>query len=388
MDTNSFTLLGACTLARAFGYEPKIALQLICLAGGIDALFSLSEEKRDALLPYFRLKGRLGDAELEKSRRELEAAAAHGWEYVHIGGEGYPPALTELEDAPAGLYLRSATPPAELFHGKPGVAVVGTRDISPYGREWCRRIVGTLSQSAERPQIVSGLALGVDGEAHKAALETGLGTIAVMPTGPDDIYPRQHRSLAGAIASTPGCALLTDYPPGTAPTAATFLRRNRLIAGLAASTILVESKRRGGGMITARLAFGYGRDVFALPGRVDDVRSEGCNILIREKVAETLIGTDTLCEELGLNRWRAGSAIPFEDRVRAHYSRGRSPEELAEILAVAHAIHTDRGICIDDVCAVTGLPYSSAAALAGQLEADGFISIDLMQRCSAELKIA
>ena len=124
--------------------------------------------------------------------------------------------------------------------------------------------------------IVSGLALGVDITAHAAALEGGLPTVGVSPVGIDDVYPRRHVPFVERMCATPGCALVTDYPPGTFPAAFSFIRRNRIIAGLAGSTVLIESRIKGGGMITARLAAGYGRDVFAVPGRIDDIRSQGC----------------------------------------------------------------------------------------------------------------
>ena len=180
------------------------------------------------------------------------------------------------------------------------VAVVGTRDISPYGREWCERIVHALARTSPKPLIVSGLAIGTDICAHKAALEASLPTIAVMATGTDTIYPYRHRQIAEKMSGTQGCALVTDYPPGTAPLPVNFLRRNRIIAGLSHATILVESKIKGGGMMTCRLAFSYDRDVYALPGRADDLRSQGCNHLIRARMAEPLTSEEDIIDSLGL----------------------------------------------------------------------------------------
>ena len=126
-----------------------------------------------------------------------------------------------------------------------------------YGREFCTRIVRTLAQAPDRPAIVSGLALGVDITAHLAALDAGLPTIAVIPVGIDDIYPPSHRIAAGRIAAAEGSAIVTDYPPGTAPLQINFIRRNRIIAGLSEATVVVESKAKGGSLVTANIAFSY-----------------------------------------------------------------------------------------------------------------------------------
>lgn len=205
-----------------------------------------------------------------------------------IKDDCYPSQLKKIPDAPQTLFLTSASAPGEVFGTRPTVAIVGTRNPSPYGNYVVTRIIDVLSQLQPRPLVISGLAIGIDHWAHHFALKAGLPTLAVMPVGPDDIYPRQHLALAQEIANTPGCGLLTDFPAKTQPQAFNFLSRNRIIAGLAKTVIVVESKTRGGAVVTARLASDYGRDVLAVPGRIDDIRSAGCNELIREGVAEML----------------------------------------------------------------------------------------------------
>ena len=382
MKTSDIIKVGACTLNRAFGYYPQVSHRLIDETGSIEALFSLSERKRDDLLgPFSRFQGMLSDSELKKSEEELEEMGRLGVRFVALGEPEYSSALAECPDSPAGLYVRSVSPPAEVFNQDPYISIVGTRDVSFYGQEWTRRIVFTLAQAQHKPVIVSGLAYGVDIMAHRAALEAGLRTIAVIPSGPDDVYPHAHRRYAEQIAGTPGCALVTDFPPGTGAQAATFLRRNRIIAGLSSATIVVESKRKGGSLITAHTAFDYGRDVWALPGRIDDVRSEGCNFLLREKVAEPIADVEALPDALGLGTYNRRRKAELEEEVRDRYSGNTDPDTLEKLCRIAVCIKLNRGICVDELSEQLGIDHVQTATLVGTLETGGFIVTDLLQRC-------
>ena len=265
------------------------------------------------------------------------------------------------------------------------IAVVGTRDISPYGREWCVRTVTGLASSSEKPAVISGLALGTDFCAHKTALEYGLPTIAVMATGPETVYPFRHREFAERLYSTPGCALVTDYPPGTAPLPVHFLRRNRIIAGLSDSTILIESKIKGGGMMTSRLAFSYSRDVYALPGRSDDPRSQGCNILIKNKVAEIITSVDELLESLSLSRVRKSYGQAAEDLLNEAFGKNLPYGQVGRMLALIGIIRKERGITLEELSSESGIEYIEVSKLARLLETYGFIDIDILQRCTVNI---
>lgn len=168
---------------------------------------------------------------------------------------------------------------------RPRIAVIGTRDPSPYGREYTMKIVSLLAQSSLNPVIISGLAMGVGTIAHRSALSNGLQTVAVLPTGIDSVYPLQNKELAEKIQEDPGSALLTQFPEKTVPMAINFLVRNYVIAALSDLVIVVESKVKGGAIVTARYASEYNIPIIAVPGRVDDLRSQGCNELIRERIA-------------------------------------------------------------------------------------------------------
>lgn len=372
-----------CALNRIFGFKPKIALALISNFGSASEVLSMRNKDIDLVLgPYSGYTKELKMASVEKEARELERLADGGISFMGWTEAAYPEALKQCEDAPVGLYIRSRTPVEELFRPRREISIVGTRDISLYGKEWCEKAVKALSHTAEHPRIISGLALGTDICAHKAAVENGLETIAVMATGPEDIYPYRHREFAMKLCETPGCALITDYPPGTAPLAIHFLRRNRIIAGLSEALLLIESKIKGGGMMTSRLAFSYNRDVYALPGRIDDIRSQGCNWLIRSKIAEPIISTDGLTESLGLTPLEACTADNPEYNIRHAYTGRLSEDRIARMASLLLAIRQERGITLESLCLRCGMDYGQVATLTGILEADSFISIDLLQRCS------
>ncbi|MBQ9451516.1 MAG: DNA-protecting protein DprA [Bacteroidales bacterium] len=389
MDKDISPLVSAIALNAIFGNEPKFSHHLIDALGSAEALFNLAEAERLELFgPYRPRVAQIGPQALEAARNEFERLSARGVQFLSIFDGGYPEALRECPDAPLLLYVRSITPAAELFAGRPAVAIVGTRDQSLYGRECCQRIVHALAEAPARPAVISGLALGVDITAQATALECGLPTVGVSPVGIEDVYPRRHAAFVERMVSTPGCALVTDYPPGTAPVAFTFLRRNRIIAGLAGATVLIESRLKGGGMITARMAAGYGRDVFAVPGRIDDLRSQGCNLLLQEQVAAPVASPESLPARMGLGRRRRTRTADLAAAVRDRFSPALPAGEVEQLVQIAGVIRAQRGICFDELCRETALSYAFIARAAGLLEEEGFIGIDLLQRCTINTKNA
>ena len=372
-----------CALNRIFGFEPKIAHAMLAHFGSASEVFSLKEKEVEQILgPYSRYRQSIRLSAVEKESIELERLERKDIRFLGCTEEGYPPLLKECADAPVGLYIRSRTPPEEIFMPRKEIGIVGTRDLSPYGKEWCTKIVEAFAGTESRPRIISGLALGTDICAHKAAVECGLETIAVMATGPEDIYPGRHREFALRLCDTPGCALVTDYPPGTAPLAIHFLRRNRIIAGLSEALLLIESKVKGGGMMTSRLAFSYNRDVFALSGRVDDIRSQGCNYLIKNKIAEPIISPEDLIESLKLGPSSPRRREDWQEGLAREYGSRMSQNRISGMSAILLEIRKERGIQLEELCARCRMDYSQVAMLAGILESDGFISIDLLQRCT------
>ena len=389
-----------CALNKIFGYHPALGLKLLQEAGSALALFDGSWETPGQaggdVMPgtdrasHPELFAQLDPAQLEWAAREMERIRAGGFRFLTFLGDDYPEPLRECPDPPIGLYLNGSSSPAEIFQMRPMVAFVGTRDLSSYGKDWCRKPVMALSEARVQPCIVSGLALGADGVAHQTALECGLTTVGVMATGIDKVYPFQHEKLAMEIVRSPGGALITDYPTDTSPVALNFVRRNRIIAGLTRAVVVVESKSKGGSLMTAKYAVEYGRDVFALPGRADDIRSAGCNSLIHEHMAEIITSPAQLADALGLGSSRVqrgaggswatpGSEDPAEV-LRATLVKRYGAGSL--LVPVGLAVLEQRGITPEELTSSLQKPFAQILSAIGTLGADGFLTTDLLGRCS------
>jgi DNA processing protein len=209
--------------------------------------------------------------DLDEVLRQVERAGAH---VLTWDTPDYPNLLRQITDAPPVLFVRGTLTPADEW----SVALVGTRKATVYGREVAHRLATDLVQN--RVTLVSGLARGIDSIAHKAALDAGGRTLAVLGSGVDHIYPAEHRKLAEAIIENG--ALISDYPLGTRPEAANFPARNRIISGLSLGVVVVEAGVKSGALITADFALDHGREVFAVPGSILSPASVGCNRLLRD----------------------------------------------------------------------------------------------------------
>jgi len=218
--------------------------------------------------------------------REEETLSAHGVNYVLKDEPGYPRALALLPDSPFGLYVKGSMP------RKPVVAIVGTRRPTLYGRQVAKRLAMDLARAGFC--IASGLARGIDSEAHEGAMATG-STVGVLGCGIDVVYPPEHRELYDRVAASG--AIVSEFPFGRQPDQQTFPQRNRLVSGMSDALIVVESDTRGGSMITARFAAEQGRTVFAVPGRIDQPAARGCHALIRDG-ATLLTSADDVINEL------------------------------------------------------------------------------------------
>ncbi len=272
----------------------------LLLAGGGAAVRRAVAGLPDGAAPLPSLvRAPLPGSLLERARRAartdaprvLEEVAAAGWRFMVPGEPGYPEGVRELSDPPLGLFVRGTLPDA------PAAAVVGSRQASPYGRQVARALGEELARAGVA--VVSGMARGVDAAAHAGALAAGGPTLAVWGTGPDRVYPPEHRRLAAAIADAG--ALVTEFPPGTPPRRHHFPQRNRILAGLAQVVVVVEAAVRSGALVTARLALEEGREVLAVPGSIFAPLSLGPNALLRLGARPMLSPADVL-EELGLAR--------------------------------------------------------------------------------------
>lgn len=253
------------------------------------------DASRAELLGVPRVGPKLADAVLDRrlvdeARREVERCGREGVGFLRAGDEAYPRMLAEIPDPPGLLYVRGELLPRDLL----SVGIVGSRECTPYGEKWAGKLAGGLARAGVT--VVSGLARGIDRAAHAGALDAGGRTVAVVATGLSTVYPPEHAGLAGRVAASG--AVVTEFPLDTQPRPGHFPQRNRIISGLSLGVIVVEAGRKSGALHTARHAMEQGRDVFALPGRIDSPASEACHDLIRDG-AMLIRGVDDVLEALG-----------------------------------------------------------------------------------------
>lgn len=233
-----------------------------------------------------------------------DAMKRRGIRCVLFSQDGYPDRLREIIDPPSQLYVKGSLPGS----GQPTVGIVGARLCSDYGRYTARRFGAALAQAGI--QIISGMALGIDGISHKAALDAGGRTFAVLGCGVDICYPEENRGIYDRLNGASG--ILSEYPPGTAPHAGLFPQRNRIISGLSDLLLVVEARKKSGTLITVDQALEQGKEVYAVPGRVTDALSCGCNHLIRQG-AGVAVSPEDLIEavfELWDRRHQGACALP------------------------------------------------------------------------------
>jgi DNA processing protein len=222
----------------------------------------------------------------KRAEQELKFIEKYKIQPLFITADNYPKRLRNCHDAPVLLYFKGK---ADLNNQKI-LAVVGTRNATAYGKVFCDQLIAGLQQQGLL--VVSGLAYGIDVAAHQASLNYQLPTIGVLGHGLDRIYPAAHRSVAERMLANGG--LLTEFPSETNPDRQNFPKRNRIIAGMADATIVIEAAKKGGALITAEIANSYNKDVFAVPGRSTDEFSEGCNFLIKTNRAQLITRVEDL----------------------------------------------------------------------------------------------
>jgi DNA processing protein len=267
----------------------------------------------------------------------------------------YPQRLLNCYDNPVLLYFKGNTD----LNERRTVSIVGTRNNSEYGRSICEEFIEHLKE--EDVLIVSGLAFGIDTITHKTAVKHDISTVGVLAHGLDRIYPHQNRNLAKHMLDKGG--LLTEFISGSDPDRENFPKRNRIVAGLADAVIVIESGKKGGSIITAEIANGYNRDVFAFPGRITDAKSEGCNSLIRNNKAVLLTDAEHF---LGMMNWKAVSKPAVRQR-ELFISLTPDEQIIVNILKQQSSIH------IDELYLKSKLSASTAASALLMLEMNNVI---------------
>lgn len=297
-----------------------------------------------------------------RAESEIEFAARNGISILCMGSEDYPQRLKECADAPLVLFYKGT---ARLNRMRV-INIVGTRHCTAYGQDCIHSFVKDLSAMCPDVLIVSGLAYGVDICAHREALVNGLDTVAVLAHGLDYLYPPRHRDTADKMLTQGG--LLTEFFSNTNADKLNFLRRNRIVAGMSDATVLIESASHGGGLVTARIANGYSRDVFAFPGRTGDMYSEGCNNLIRDNKAGLISGAADFINAMG---WQTDARL--EQARRNGIERTLFPELTADEQAVADALQKENDQQVNSLTLTSGIPVSRLAATLFTLEMKGVV---------------
>lgn len=300
-----------------------------------------------------------GDEACRWAETELNFAEKNQIACLCLQDEAYPSRLRECDDAPIALFYRGTA----NLNNQHVINLVGTRNATEYGKGICRDFIHDLKQILPDALIVSGLAYGIDIQAHRAALEYGFDTVGVLAHGLDRIYPAGHRQTAVQMLQQGG--LLTEFPTGTNPDKQNFVKRNRIIAGISDATIVVESAEKGGALITADIAESYHRDCFAFPGRIDAPYSAGCNLLIQNNRAALLQNADELIKAMN---WNLQTTLPNAIQRQLFPELTEEENNICQLLRK----HPD-GLQINTLVVETNIPISRITSILFELEMKGMI---------------
>jgi DNA processing protein len=336
------------------------AKKLIAYTGSVEGVF---KEKKKNLLKIPGIGESLADCVvsqnvLSQAEKEMEFIRKYEISYHFYLDENYPARLKNCEDGPIILYYKGKI----NFNQARVLSIVGTRNATEYGKECCNKLTDDLKARNHQILIVSGLAYGIDICAHRAALRNGFETAAVLGHGLSTLYPSVHKATAKEISKQG--ALVSDFVSDTLPDRNTFVKRNRIIAGLADATLVVESGKKGGALITADLANSYNRDVLAFPGRINDAYSKGCNWLIRTNKAAMIESVEDLEYLLG---WDPPGMI--KDAVQTELFVDISPEEKL----ILEVLRETGELSIDTICIRVDMPMSKVSAMLLNLEFSGLV---------------
>ena len=297
---------------------------------------------------------------LKRAEKEIRFIERTHITPLFITDPDYPNRLKECVDAPVMLYYRGN---ADL-NAEKIISIVGTRNSTTYGKDMTDQLVHDIKEAFPEALIVSGLAYGIDIAAHRAALRENLATVGILAHGLDRIYPPAHRNAAKEMLNAGG--LLTDFISETNPDRQNFIKRNRIVAGMADCTVVVESAKKGGALITANIADSYNRDIFAYPGKTSDKYSEGCNMLIKSKKAALVTSAEDIFREMN---WSDQPEPQRTQNVQRDLFPELNPEEqkLVEILSKAGSMQ------LNLLAIELDLPVSRLSVILFELEMKGVV---------------
>ncbi len=352
-----------CALGREFLYRPHVARELLQRFGSANEIYEVAMNECEEIgfgddvlhETVGKIRQAFSQEGMMWAQEEVKWCRSKGIKLIFYGEPDYPVLLGEVYDAPFMLYYKGT---ADMNNPR-SISIVGTRLASMYGKEACNMVVEHLAEYT--PMVVSGLAYGIDIAAHKAALKNGLPTIAVLPNGLDMVYPARHRDIAVEIIRKGG-GLLTEFPRGCSPHKMNFVKRNRIVAAISQALVVVESRVKGGAMITVEYANGYNREIFALPGRVSDVNSFGCNYLISKNVASIYSSAATIPAALGWDTCRFAET---------EYQPQLFSFDIENKEKILLTLKFDKPMGVEEISRATGLEWGILSSLLLEMEVEG-----------------
>ena len=362
---NEQQLLYNIALTRIGHFSLASALHLYRTLGSGEEIFLHRNEAQDILPDCSpRLIDNLKDwsEPLKRAEVELEFCRNNNIRVLCLGDDNYPKRLEDCADAPLVMYYKGN---ANLNQSRV-INIIGTRHCTTYGADFIRRFIHDLKALCPEVLVVSGLAYGVDINAHQQALAVGYETVGVVAHGLDYLYPAAHKDVAREMVNHGG--LLTEFMTCTNADKGNFVRRNRIVAGMSDACILIESAAHGGGMITAGIAFDYGREVFALPGRVGDHFSEGCNNAIRENKAMLLTSVEDFVKTMG---WE-DDALRIEAQ-KTGIERQLFPDLSPEQQRIVDVLTKSNDLQLNQLSVKTGIPIGDITSILFQMEMMGVV---------------
>jgi len=360
MDYNSPKLLYQIALTKIDGVGDILARNLLEVFGNEEEIF---KSGRKVLTSVKGISTHLADQILnpevfQKAEKELQFVEKNNITTYFCTEDNYPARLKECIDAPVLLYYKGN---ADLNAVKI-VSIVGTRKSTIYGHDFCSSFIEEVAGQFPDLLIVSGLAYGIDVQAHRAALKSGLQTVGVLAHGLDRIYPQSHRKTAVEMLENGG--LLTEFPSDTEPDKFNFVRRNRIVAGMADAVIVVQSDKKGGSLITAEIANSYNKDVFAVPGRITDKESAGCNMLIEQNKAVLLQSADSFIRFM---QWDVEKEKAKPKQQQLFLDLTEDEQSIYDLLSIMGALH------INLLSNQAGVPMSNLLSTLLTMEMNGII---------------
>ena len=337
-NTNAKKLISWIDSPEALFREPEAHIMKI---PGMPKILSQGMNRKDLLL---------------RAEKEFNFILSSGISSLYFYDDDYPERLKHCADSPLILYYKGID---NISH-KRVLAVVGTRKATSYGYRMCEEIIQDFRH--DDILIVSGMAYGIDSCAHQKALANGISTVGILAHGLDRIYPQANRNMARRMLDTGG--LITEFMSETNPDRENFPKRNRIIAGMSDAVLVVESKTKGGAVITADIAHSYNRDVFAVPGRSHDEFSDGCHLLIRRNIAALARSADDIKYSMG---WEGKEKLK-QNKLEILNDHSEDEQKVLSII-----IDKDRA-SIDEIVLISGLGASTTASILLKLEFSGVIS--------------